>query len=71
MTAEMQRLLSDRFLEYIRERGGYTGCPYPDEGPDDNAILDNLQELELHTMDAYEEVSELQQLIEPEWRGEH
>jgi hypothetical protein len=43
---------------------------------DENEVLENLQELELHTEDAYqaaareEEESQLQQLIEPEWRAE-
>ena len=70
-------ILPFRFIEYIRDKGGYTGCPYPDNGPDEDVLLKNLKEVELHTVEAFEaaakeeEESQLQQLIHPEWRGEH
>jgi helicase MOV-10 len=65
-----------QFIEYIRDRGGYTGCSYLDERPNDAAILENFKEVELHTVEAFEvaakeEESQLQQLVHPEWRDEH
>ena len=67
--------LAFRFLEYVNSNGGYKGCPFPSANPDNASVLETLQELELHTTDAYqpaaEEESQVQQHIEPEWRAEH
>uniref|UniRef100_A0A8C3XKH0 RNA helicase n=2 Tax=Chelydra serpentina TaxID=8475 RepID=A0A8C3XKH0_CHESE len=61
------------FLRYCREKGGYTGCPYPEESTEEDALVEELSSLCLSTQSAGNQLREshVQQQVEPAWRHEH
>ncbi|XP_029769683.1 helicase MOV-10 [Terrapene carolina triunguis] len=61
------------FLRYCTAKGGYTGYPYAEESPEEDALLEELSSLRLSTQSAGNQLGEshIQQQVEPAWRHEH
>ncbi|XP_075766067.1 helicase MOV-10 [Pelodiscus sinensis] len=61
------------FLKYCVEQGGYTGCTYTPESPEEEALADELSSLHLDTEPAGTPAGEshIQQQLGPAWRHEH
>ncbi|XP_074833527.1 helicase MOV-10 isoform X2 [Carettochelys insculpta] len=61
------------FLKYCREKGGYTGCPYPQASAEEDDLAEELGSLHLSMQAAGTQMGEshVQQHLEPEWRHEH
>nr|XP_025038226.1 putative helicase MOV-10 [Pelodiscus sinensis] len=61
------------FLKYCVEQGGYTGCTYTPESPEEEALADELSSLPLDTEPAGTPAGEshVQQQLGPGWRHEH